>query len=378
MTNVHTSSVEWDGRDCDGPAVLHALRQAERAPAAEGRIPMQATVLNLILYVPRDGGTGPDWARVAARIAAVHPARVIVLRAAPGDEHGAPPRLDAHITATFRGLGPGSAPPVLYSEVIDLKPRGDLALRWIDLLQPLVMADLPSSLCWLTVPPGPDFRWDLLATVVDHLITEADRDDPGSWVRMVSAARQHRMEVDDLGWPALTPVRLAVAELADHDPVRVLLASPGATITVNPRLLGYTPTLWLVAWLASRLGWRARECLTLDPEPAPRLWFTCPAGEHTEEERAVEFSRQAEAPLLTIRDARRESLLTVTLEGHTVRAAAEWPGLSVPLVRRHDLPDDDTAGRIVRMLNVWHDPIFTQAWEVFARLLGVHTEEEIV
>lgn len=237
-------TITWEAHGINGPALLRELPSI--VPRQLGDVtPIIATVLTLGIYVKNVDHQ--DWTGLAESVAKRHPARIVII--AP-DHHLADGLLDITYTAVIRDAQASQA-PVLFSECLELTLHEPLATYWIDVVQPLIKADLPSYLWWLGAYPQGHFRWDLLGTGFNHLIIDSHDSGTFPWLPSIYAARRAGMRVDDLEWVRLHPWRLLWAMAAD-DP-RAL------DVLVHPELIACADTAsrcqLMLGWLASRANW---------------------------------------------------------------------------------------------------------------------------
>lgn len=211
--------------------------------------PATATVLTLILWLD---ATAPseNWSQLAQDLAQGHPSRVVVIH--PGDPAG-PPICPVTVVATIRQRA--GVHPLLFSEFLYLHPQGTLATHWIDLVQPLVMADLPSYLWWVGMPPAADFPWKLLRAGVSHLVIDSSQVELSRWRSALWRAWAAQLRLEDLQWQRLRPWRMALAELADDPEMLQALGRPEA-LQVGWEA-GEDDLTLLLGWLAARLNWPA-------------------------------------------------------------------------------------------------------------------------
>lgn len=241
--------IHWQKNNLTGPSFLETLPTII-PQQLHGVNPLRATVLTLGLYVK---GINPrQWHDLSADIARSHPARVLVIDPDPGEADGA--TLDAEVHAAVRRPVTEGQTPLLYSECVEMHLKGPLASYWIDWVQPLVHAELPSYLWWIPAPPGKDFRWDLLATSFDHLIIDTKRCGVDAWLPNLVPAMTEGLLVDDLLWLRLAPWRELVASLADDADMLRLLRSPSQIQVACPRET--KPAIEsILMWLAHLLEW---------------------------------------------------------------------------------------------------------------------------
>lgn len=341
-------TLTWEAESVEGSDLLSMVREVPRR-LGKGRIPIAATVLTLGIYAK---GGERDWRGVAERVAAVHPARVLLIN--PADPDAPDPRLDAALAATARPRGQDQA-PVLFSEFIQVRPKGRLASYWIDLVQPLVPSGLPAYLWWATRPPEANFRWDLLRGVFDHLLIDSGEAGVEAWSAALQSPRRLGMTIDDLNWVRTAPWRSALADAADVPELRSAVVAPDAIVMTGPNRTRLVPVL---AWLVNRLDWKIDgSALTQGPDGLP-VAVTWRDGPGT----ALRMRRDAVEVAL---EAQEDELRVVGRQKSLVRFDQRYPGERTDVVHH-----------LLTFLSRGHDPLYDGAepWlEPCSALLGANT-----
>ena len=166
-------------------------------------------------------------------------------------------------------------------EQILARVRGDADERIASVVIPLLVPDLPVFLWWTGTPPHDTRRFDDLLALADRLIVDsADFARPDLTLPEIAAlatTQGHRaFGITDLNWTRLTPWRELVAAFFDVAAWRPFLdqvigVRVGFGVDMDGRDIHPSQALLLVGWLASRLGWHARE--TLAPSETGGLLF---------------------------------------------------------------------------------------------------------
>jgi len=255
---------------------LTRLRRAQTAHAREqGRTVARAAVLNLIVYAERE-----VHARRAAHsisdLSLRHPSRAIVVLA----DRGARPGMEAQIEMHCHLPIADGATQVSYEQIL-VRARGDSDERLASAVIPLLVPDLPVFLWWTGTPPIGARKFNELLGPADRLIVDSsDFPRPDATLAQIARIRDQargRFGVTDLNWTRLTPWREIVTAFFDVPAWRGFLDGVtgvriGFAVDMDGREIQPSQALLLVAWLASRLGWRPLEALA--PSEAGGLAFT--------------------------------------------------------------------------------------------------------
>ncbi len=228
-----------------------ASEQAGGAPATNPNV-TRVVLANLVLFCPR--AEASRLPGVLETVAARYPSRIIGLRRT--DEPGR--ELRAEVSALCHLPAPGL--PQVCSERIVLRAGPEALDLLPGAVRPLLEADLPFVLWWAADPRGDEALFRDLADECSRLIL--DLPDPGA----DPAALRLGLDPEicpfarDSAWFGLTRWRELVAQFFDPpcggralpriDAVRIEAASPADCEA--PRL-----AVWLLAWLAGQLGWKA-------------------------------------------------------------------------------------------------------------------------
>ncbi len=180
-----------------------------------------------------------------------HPSRAIVL---VPDETTPDPGMAA---AIHMGC-PGGQAQQYCCEHILLHVRPAIWQHAISGVLPLLLPELPVALWWLR-PFDEDPLFRRLCELTDILIVDsALADSPEGHLRSLPNLRLHCSErLLDLGWTQLTPWRELIAQAFDpmeRRPYLWELDHVHISVTDTPE--GTVSALYLVGWLAGRLGWR--------------------------------------------------------------------------------------------------------------------------
>ena len=253
-------------RAVDVPAIEHELKElweqmTDVSSAEEDQqAVMRACVANLVVY----GSAGEKAGEVSPIIAEVtneHPSRVIVLLPEPDSSQ---PSLDAMVTAQCYPSDGGRKQ--ICCEQIVIQAAGEDVGLLPSLVRPLLIPDLPVFLWWRGLP---DFQNELFTEFIqgsDRVILDSTGlADAEEGLRTLAALMDETAQTtafSDLSWCRLTPWRVLVAGFFDVPKWRPYLARLDRVQIESAgghSAKGSIPVhgLMLVAWLASRLNWKA-------------------------------------------------------------------------------------------------------------------------
>jgi glucose-6-phosphate dehydrogenase assembly protein OpcA len=228
----------------------------------ELNIRMRTSVLTLVVVAER-----PETAERALdavnELSSRHPSRALVI--SPGDPDG-PAWMDASIYAQCRISERSRAETC--TEQILLKTGGEMDAHLAELVQPLLIHDLPVVLWWPDDPPVGRHRFLSLLRTCDRLLVDSGSftgDGLARLTGLVDVCSTGTPIVHDIGWMRLTLWRELLAELFDHPlltpelstarTLRLDVLRPGAELRLAK------PALY-AGWLATVLGWQVAEPLT--------------------------------------------------------------------------------------------------------------------
>jgi glucose-6-phosphate dehydrogenase assembly protein OpcA len=232
----------WSAAGTTPDAIEAALRQLEYQRAIEDPNFVPARVLNMIVFVDR------AWSgEISNRLGGVgryHASRLIVLEYEPRHT-----RIDARVAIESERRAPGEMGLLNETAWVEIGERhlDDL----VTIADPLVISDLP-TLLWS--PHGhPDAVQTLLALAQAVLVDSVDEP---VWRDAIERAAQlsEQAYVVDLAWLRSTPWRERIAAIFDPPSPRRELDSI-TKFSVRHHPASTVAALFLVGWLASRLGW---------------------------------------------------------------------------------------------------------------------------
>ena len=253
-------------RAVDVPAIEHELKElweqmTDVSSAEEDQqAVMRACVANLVVYGSAGERAG-ELSPIIAEVTNEHPSRVIVLLPEPDSSQ---PSLDAMVTAQCHPSDGGRKQ--ICCEQIVIQAAGEEVRHLPNLVRPLLIPDLPVFLWWRGLP---DFQNELFTEFIqgsDRVILDSTGlADPEEGLRTLAALMDETAQTtafSDLSWCRLTPWRVLVAGFFDVPKWRPYLARLDRVQIESAgghSAKGSIPVhgLMLVAWLASRLNWKA-------------------------------------------------------------------------------------------------------------------------
>jgi glucose-6-phosphate dehydrogenase assembly protein OpcA len=239
----------WGAQGTTPDAIETALRELECQRAIEDPSFVPARVLNMIAFVDR------AWSgEIANRLSGVgryHASRLLVLEYEPRRM-----RLDARVAVESERRAPGEIG--LLNETVWVQ-IGDRHLDdLVTIADPLMISDLP-TLLWS--PHGHADAVEALLPLAQAVLV--DSVDEPVWREAIGRAAQlsEQAYVVDLAWLRSTPWRERIAAIFDPpSPRRELMAI--AKIVVRHHPASTVAALFLIGWLASRLGWSVEPLIT--------------------------------------------------------------------------------------------------------------------
>jgi glucose-6-phosphate dehydrogenase assembly protein OpcA len=230
------------------PAAIEAeLGRLWRQASEDGGSAVRIRVLNLIA-VAFDDRSAEDVGIAVEEVAGCHPNRSVVVHISPDAERDS---LRAAIAASFRTEASSRQ---LYGEEIVLEGHADDTQLLVSSVASLLVPDLPTALWW---PPGlpSGHLYNDLSELADWLIIDTAGAPPASTTFDAMRATEHaELTLADLSWARLFPWRDLTAHFFDHPTFREYLEAI-SYVEVEAAGNTSTPSLLLLAWLASRLNW---------------------------------------------------------------------------------------------------------------------------
>jgi glucose-6-phosphate dehydrogenase assembly protein OpcA len=238
-------------------AIDDELARLWRDAAADGSV-SHAAMSNLVI-VSQDEGTDQasdlDDDSDVVKVAQQHPARIIRLHYPRGAHHARAPK-----TASVCVLAFGATSARYGVEVIELSaPCADESIPSI--VRRLARGDVPTTVWWTDdlsddSPPGP-----LVSAARQFLYDSACWRDAPAGIRTAAAIATSSRDLDiaDLNWRRLIPLRQAIVHALQGEPDARALAPRDVAVRYGP---GAAAAAWLlVGWLRCRLKWSGPDSL---------------------------------------------------------------------------------------------------------------------
>lgn len=265
MTAGEVDAAVWGQPAGSVVALERELARVRRGLAAHAREQVatvaRAAVVNVVVVARREVHA-LRAARTIAQLAMRHPSRAIVVLHDQHRSH-APPGVTLH--AQLPSID--RFEQVHYEQVM-VRARGDVSDRLASVVVPLLVPDLPVFVWWTETPPigRRDFE-DLFALAHRLVVDSADFARPERMLPELArlcAATAQRCAVTDLNWARLTPWRELLTQYFDVPAWREWLDAidgvrVGFAVDADGRDIHPSQALLFVAWIASRLGWRAAD-----------------------------------------------------------------------------------------------------------------------
>jgi glucose-6-phosphate dehydrogenase assembly protein OpcA len=239
----------WSAQGTTPDAIEAALRDLECQRAIQDTSFVPARVLNMIAFV--DHAWSGEIANRLGGVGRYHASRLVVLEYEPRRE-----RLDARVALESERRAPGEVGLLRETVTVQIGRRhlDDL----VTIADPLVISDLP-TLLWS--PHGHPDAVDALLPLAQQVLV--DSVDEPVWREAIERAAQlsEQAYVVDLAWLRSTPWRERIAAIFDPPTPRRELQQI-TKIAVRHHPASTVAALFLIGWLASRLGWGVEALLS--------------------------------------------------------------------------------------------------------------------
>ena len=218
---------------------------------------LRACVVNLVVCSSLDEEVEPLASDLASS-GKSQPGRVILLLTdATSSRDGFDARVSAHCQRQRGGR------KQICGQTIRIVVHGEAADRGASVVPPLLVPDLPVFLWWRRRIDLDSALLRRLARISDRLVVDTVRGGVDDLLALAQfMAGTEDLTFADLAWARLQAWRRALAGLYDSDLTRGVLTRPKA-IRLEFGARGYPPNevVYLLSWLASRLGWELRFSL---------------------------------------------------------------------------------------------------------------------
>lgn len=273
-----------------GPKTKEAVRQAQIAYGLRvtGRIDSES----LERLRAEMGQRGPTPVtnldqrgfNFSSAIAAQNPCRVITLCPQIGVEEGISVQVSAYCPVQKQ-----SGSRLICCEYISLRGDKQSLGQTGDLIESLMIADLPKFVWWKATPNPEQDLFKRLAEACNCLILDSSYfSDPESEFLKMQELIESETYVADLNWHRLSPWQELAAAAFDPPERRQALVEIDR-VTIDYEKGNAAQALMYLGWLASRLGWqpmRYTESVENDYELS-HIWFEGPGDRPIEAELAA-------------------------------------------------------------------------------------------
>jgi 6-phosphogluconolactonase len=263
---------------------------------AEGDVAVsRACLWNLIVFTDSDEAYQRAQ-QLVTDVAVACPARVLMLQAAPSANveravATSASTLRAWISANCQ-LAPAGGKLLCSEEVtLDASEGGEEHLP--PLVRALQVPDVPTALLWLGPPPRSLPRLERLLAGAERLVLDTGDlrgGTEGSGAPAVGLGCERvaalaallgalpRLEVADLGWLRLGPLRLLLASFFDP-PVGASPLLTATRVRLECSESGLLTAMLMIGWIASRLGWSAPVSAgAMEGRPSSARWLSSRPG----------------------------------------------------------------------------------------------------
>jgi glucose-6-phosphate dehydrogenase assembly protein OpcA len=330
----------------DVPAILADLRRL-REDAAAGDGPKATVVtLNFIVYV--NDAEHRAWVQTRALgVAEKHPCRMIVLDASDSSD-----RATVDHTVRESALGP------VRSERVELCAGEIPARKLVSAVHSLSVRDIPTVLWWTggSVVGEPAFA-ELLALSTSVLVDSSGTSGDPAALRDLGRffERNPLVRLRDLAYMRLAPWQDVVAQFFDEPEALRAIDGIGKISIVSG---SEAEALYLGAWLASRLGWRAASPASFRSRHGTEIPLTIERAGEKRRVRSVELASARTRFIATLSEG--ADAVALAVEGE-----AERPPRYTPLQNINNLSLIERA-----ILSPGSDEIFETSLRMVHQLLG--------
>lgn len=248
----------------NGPRTDAAIRAAQEAYdlKVDGRSGPELLAKLREAFTNRQGSSlagqnGPQYALdsrgagFADAIASQNPCRVIALCPTSGKDEG----VEAQVSA-YCPIQKQSRATLICCEYITLRGTTVALERVSDLVQSLVIGELPKFLWWKATPEENKALFEKLAPLCSNVIVDSSFfSHPETDLPKLHSLLEQRINVADLNWRRLAAWQELTAEAFDPPERRAALQEVDR-VTIDYEKGNSAQALMFLGWLASRLNWR--------------------------------------------------------------------------------------------------------------------------
>lgn len=242
--------------------LLNLWDQADRSESGDTPRVTRACSHSFIAF-STDDKEQDDLESMVAEIAVKHPSRAILAYAYDSDNQS----LDAWVTARCHMVA-GKKGQQICCEQIIVKWKGKGTKNLVSVVAPLTIPDLPTYMWWhdkdLDMEKVHPFLFHIDRFIIDSLKLDNQKS-PILKLQCLKDAVQEGSSIYDLNWIRTLPWRQSIAhsfdsargllELEDLDIISSVDIVEETGKNVDTKFTPGTQSLFLVGWLASKLGW---------------------------------------------------------------------------------------------------------------------------
>lgn len=216
-------------------------------------------------------------------LAAQNPCRVITLCPTFGEDEGVSAQVSAYCP-----VQKSNSSNLVCCEYITLRGTKEALERVSDLVNSLVVSDLPKFVLWKGTPNPEQVLFRNIALASSCLILDSSYyGDAASEMAKIQTLVNEHTNIADLNWYRLAPWQ-ELAAAAFDPPERRMALTEVDRIGIDYERGNPAQALMLLGWLASRLNWEPREAQYEGGDyNISRVYFTSESGREIEAELAA-------------------------------------------------------------------------------------------
>ena len=237
------------------PTLARLREQAARQAADEGaELNAQMLLATIVARYPKP----TDWAEIEAEtrpVVAAYPSRVIALVNDP-ESAQAPEPVRVGLLAARRSDGASTIRGELLAAALQgraFEEGAAIAASWS-------ASGIPTVVWWNGPAVTGDHLFEDMLDIADRILVDSSAmTDPPAEFQVLGDAvsASHHARVTDALWLRTLAWRQAIAQVFDQPAARIDLEHVSSVeLAIQPSSRGWAAALFLVSWLASRLGWR--------------------------------------------------------------------------------------------------------------------------
>jgi len=285
VSNRKLSTIEQP-KPVDVQAIEHELTRLWKSAtdSAESDAVMRVCTLNLVIVTPEV--QYPHVNSLLDYIIENNPARIILVQIHPTENNVNHSQDKLNVWVSARCTIPKPGHKQICGEQITISARGDAVQELYSSIAPFLVADLPVFSWWVGHVPFGDHFFESMVALSDKLILDSNAVRyPNSHLKPLAQWVQkntEKLSISDINWGRITPWRNLLADFFDKPEYRFFLSKINKVEINYISKEGISPiiaqTLFIVGWLASRLGW---QYVTTEPNNLQEIAFIFKVGEES-------------------------------------------------------------------------------------------------